>query len=284
LKQCTAQLHSVVFLPFKCGLENQKKGKTAHMLLEGKTGLVLNVTNKNSIGWAIADAANLHGARVGIGGQNERLMEGVYKLIEGRERFDPFTIDFSDDAQFDLLAEQVAEKYGKIDFIVHSVGFAPKEALNGRFIDTKLGDFQIAMNISAYSMCRLCKSLEHLLNDDASIMTLTYNGSMRAIKNYNVMGVCKAALESTVRYLALDLGDRGIRVNCLSPGPVNTLSGRGVSGLKDMIDMVHDRAPLKRPYGQEEVAGSAVYLLSDLSQGVTGQIIFIDSGYNIIGM
>jgi len=254
------------------------------MLLEGKKGLVLNVTNKNSIGWAIADAANKHGATVGIGGQNERLMEGVYKLIDGRERFDPFTIDFSDQAQFELLAEQVAEKYGKIDFLVHSVGFAPKTALNGRFIDTTLEDFQIAMNISAYSLCRLCQALEPLLNDDASVVTLSYLGSTRALKNYNVMGVCKAALESTVRYLALDLGERGIRVNTLSPGPVNTISGRGVTGLSDMIKTVHDRAALKRPYGQEEVATSAVYLLSDLSRCVTGQIIFIDSGYTIVGM
>jgi len=254
------------------------------MLLEGKKGLVLNIMNKNSIGWAIADLANQHGAVVGIGGQNERLMEGVYKLIEGRERFDPFTIDFSDEAQFDLLATQVAEKYGKIDFIVHAVGYAPKTALNGRFIDTTLEDFQIAMNISAYSLCKLCNALEPLLNEDASILTLSYVGSTRALKNYNVMGVCKAALESTVRYLAVDLGDRGIRVNTLSPGPVNTVSGRGVVGLTDMIKTVHERAPLKRPYGQEEVAGSAVYLLSDLSKGVTGQIIFIDSGYTITGM
>jgi len=254
------------------------------MLLEGKKGLVLNVLNKNSIAWAIADAANQHGATVGIGAQNERFLDSVNKLIEGRERFDPFTIDFSDQAQFDLLAEQVAEKYGKIDFIVHSVGFAPKEALAGRFIDTKLEDFQIAMNISAFSLGRLCQALEPLLNEDASVITMSYVGSTRALKNYNVMGVCKAALESTVRYLALDLGDRGIRVNTLSPGPVNTVAGRGVAGLTDMIKTVHERAPLKRPYGQEQVATSAVYLLSDLSKGVTGQIIFIDSGYTIIGM
>jgi enoyl-[acyl-carrier protein] reductase I len=254
------------------------------MLLEGKKGLVLNVLNKNSIAWAIADAANRHGATVGIGAQNERFLESVNKLTEGRERFDPFTIDFSDQAQFDLLAEQVAEKYGKIDFIVHSVGFAPKEALAGRFIDTKLEDFQVAMNISAFSLGRLCQALEPLLNEDASVITMSYVGSTRALKNYNVMGVCKAALESTVRYLALDLGDRGIRVNTLSPGPVNTVAGRGVSGLTDMIKTVQDRAPLKRPYGQEQVATSAVYLLSDLSKGVTGQIIFIDSGYTIIGM
>jgi enoyl-[acyl-carrier protein] reductase I len=265
-------------------MKQPNRGKTVLMLLEGKKGLVLNVMNKNSIGWAIADAANLHGATVGIGAQNERMLDGVLKLVEGRERFDPFTIDFSDDAQFDLLRDQVAEKYGKIDFIVHSVGFAPKTALNGRFIDTTLEDFQIAMNISAYSLCRLCNALEPVMNEDGSVITLSYVGSTRALKNYNVMGVCKAALESTVRYLAVDLGDRGIRVNTLSPGPVNTVSGRGINGLSDMIKSVHERAPLKRPYGQEEVAGSAVYLLSDLSKGVSGQIIFIDSGYTITGM
>jgi enoyl-[acyl-carrier protein] reductase I len=254
------------------------------MLLEGKKGLVLNVLNKNSIAWAIADAANLQGATVGIGAQNDRMLETVNKLIDGRERFDPFTIDFSEADQFDKLAEQVAEKYGKLDFIVHSVGFAPKDALQNRFIETKLEDFQVAMNISCYSLCRLCQVLEPLLNEDASVVTLSYLGSTRALKNYNVMGVCKAALESTVRYLAIDLGDRGIRVNTLSPGPVNTVAGRGVSGLSDMIKAVQDRAPLKRPYGQEEVAQSALYYLSDLSKGVTGQIIFIDCGYTIVGM
>jgi enoyl-[acyl-carrier protein] reductase I len=254
------------------------------MLLEGKKGLVLNVLNKNSMAWGIADAANLQGATVGVGAQNERMLESVEKLIAGRERFDPFMIDFSDPAQFDSLAEQVAEKYGKLDFVVHSVGFAPKDALTNRFIETKLEDFQVAMNISAYSLCRLCQVLEPLLNEDASIVTLSYLGSTRALKNYNVMGVCKAALESTVRYLALDLGDRGIRVNTLSPGPVNTVAGRGVSGLSDMIKTVQDRAPLKRPYGQEEVAASALYYLSDLSKGVTGQIIFVDCGYTIVGM
>lgn len=254
------------------------------MLLEGKTGIVLNVTNKNSIGWAIADAANQHGARVGLGAQNERLAEGMQKLIADRTGFDPLIIDFSDDSQFDKLAEQVAELYGKIDFVVHSVGFAPKTALNGRFIDTTREDFMLAMDISAYSLPRLCRALEGVIKDDGSILTLSYVGSTRAVANYNVMGVCKAALESCVRYLAIDLGTRGIRVNTLSPGPVNTVSGRGVAGLTDMIKDIHEKAPLKRPYGQKEVAGAAMYLLSDLGQGVSGQIIFIDSGYTILGI
>jgi enoyl-[acyl-carrier protein] reductase I len=254
------------------------------MLLSGKKGLVLNVTNKNSIGWAIADAANAQGATVGIGAQNERLLEGPLKLIEGRERFDTFLIDFSDESQFEPFAKSVAKKYGKIDFLVHSVGFAPKEALAGRFIDTSRDDFMLAMDISAYSLARVARCVEPLLNDDGSIIALSYLGSTRSVKNYNVMGVCKAALEATVRYLAIDLGERGIRVNTLSPGPINTISGRGVSGLSDMIKYVHDKAPLKRPYAQTEVGNTAVFMLSDLSKGISGQIIFIDNGYNAIGM
>lgn len=254
------------------------------MLLEGKKGLVLNVTNKNSIGWAIADLAQQHGARVGIGAQNERLMEGVSKLISDREGFDPFTIDFLNEGEFDTLAEQVAKQYGKIDFLVHSVGYAPKEALQGRFIDTSLEDFQVAMNASAYSLVRLCRALEPLMNEDASIITLSYLGSTRAMSSYKVMGLCKAALESAVRYLAGELGDRGIRVNTVSPGPVNTISGRGVAGLSDFMKHVQEVAPLKREYGQAESAGAAIYLLSDLSRGVTGQILFVDSGYNTVAV
>ncbi|MDX2066317.1 MAG: enoyl-ACP reductase [Fimbriimonadaceae bacterium] len=254
------------------------------MLLEGKRGLVLNVTNKNSLGWGIADLANQHGATVGIGAQNERLMDGVLKLIEGRERFDPLMIDFAFEEQYATLKSQVAEKYGKIDFLVHAVGFAPRTALENRFIETTLEDFQIAMNASAYSLIRLCQEMEELFNEDASVITLSYLGSSRALPNYNIMGVCKAALESAVRYLARDLGDRGIRVNTVSPGPVNTVSGRGVKGITGMIQHVHEAAPLKRPYAQNEVAGTSLYLLSDLSKGVTGQLIYVDSGFNIIAM
>lgn len=253
------------------------------MLLEGKKGIVLNVTNKNSIGWAIADLANQNGARVGLGAQNERLAEGMQKLITDRTGFDPLIIDFGDDTQFDKLADQVAALYGKIDFVVHSVGYAPKEALQNPFIETTREDFMLAMDISAYSLVRLSRAMAPLINDDGSIVTLSFVGSTRAVVNYNVMGVCKAALESAVRYLAVDLGPRGIRVNTLSPGPVNTISGRGVSGLAEKIKTVHENAPLKRPYGQKEVAGAAMYLLSDLSYGVTGQIMFIDSGYSILG-
>lgn len=254
------------------------------MLLEGKKGLVLNVTNKNSIGWAIADAANKNGAIVGVGAQNERLQEGVQKLLDGRTGFENFLIDFSFEEQYATLKSDVEQKLGKLDFLVHSVGFAPKEALQGRFVDTNLEDFQVAMNASVFSLVRVVRELEPLLNEDASIITLSYIGSTRVMNNYKVMGLCKAALESAVRYLAVELGDRGIRVNTVSPGPVNTISGRGVSGLSDFIKHVHEVAPLKREYGQEEAAGAAMYLLSDLSRGVSGQIIFVDSGYNVMAV
>jgi len=254
------------------------------MLLEGKKGIVLSITNKNSIGWAIAEAAAQHGAQVGVGAQGERTLENVNKLIEGKPAFRPLTCDFMVDEDIDRLVDEVKGAYGTIDFFVHSAAFAKREDLQGRFIDTSLDGFNLAMDVSAYSLVRLCKALEPVLADDASVVTISYLGSTRYAPNYNVMGLAKAALEAAVRYLAADLGERGIRVNTLSPGPVNTVAARGVKGLIDMIGYVQDRAPLKRPYGQAEVAGSGVYLLSDLSRGVTGQIIFVDSGYNIVGM
>lgn len=254
------------------------------MLLAGKKGLVLNVVNKNSIGWGIVEAAAAQGAQVGVGAQNERMMERVQELIDGRPELTPFTVDFSDDAQLDALADGISKTYGKIDFLVHSAAYAKREDLSGRFLETSRDGFAIALDVSCYSLVALCQRLEPLLNDDASVMAISYLGSQRAVGNYNVMGVAKAALESAVRYLAQDLGERGIRVNTLSPGPINTVAARGVRGLLDMIEYVGERSPLKRPFGPAEVGGAAVYLMSDLSQGVTGQIIYIDSGYNIVGI
>lgn len=254
------------------------------MLLEGKKGLVLSVTNKNSIGWAVADLAAQHGAQVGVGAQNEKMERRVAELVEGREGMKVHVCDFSDDAQLDRLAQEVSDTYGKIDFLVHSAAFADKSDLEGRFVETSRTGFGMAMDVSCYSLVALCRTLEPLMNDDASVITMSYLGSTRAVGNYNVMGVAKAALEASVRYLSVDLGVRGIRVNTVSPGPINTVAARGVKGLLGMIDYVQDRAPLKRPYGQDETAATSLYLLSDLSRGVSGQIIFVDSGYNIVGL
>ncbi|MBN8690894.1 MAG: enoyl-ACP reductase [Armatimonadetes bacterium] len=254
------------------------------MLLDGKKGLVLNVVNKNSIGWAIAEAAVSHGAKVGVGAQNDRLLEAVEKLTGDNPAYKNFVVDFTDDAQLEALAEAVKKEYGTIDFVVHSAAYAPKEDLQGRFIETSRNGFQIAMDISAYSLIGLCRVLEPLINDGGSVMALSYLGSTRAAMNYNVMGVAKAALESSVRYLASDLGKRDIRVNTLSPGPINTVAARGVKDLTKMIDHVMEVGLLQTPFGQAEVGGSAVYLMSDLSKGVTGQIIFIDNGYNVAAL
>lgn len=254
------------------------------MLLEGKKGLVLSVTNDKSIGWAVAKLAHDQGATVGIGAQNERTMRNVGPLAEANERMDAFTVDFQDDAQVDALVEEVKAKYGKIDFFVHSAAFANRDDLQGRFIDTSRDGFKLALEISAYSLVRLCQALEPIMNDGASVITMSYLGSVRACSNYNVMGVAKAALESAVRYLAVDLGPRGIRVNTVSPGPMNTVAARGVKGLLDMIGHVGELSPLKHAATQTDVAGTSVYLLSDLSSGVTGQVIYVDSGYNIVAL
>ncbi len=254
------------------------------MLLEGKKGLVLNVTNKNSIGWACADLAAAHGAQVAVGAQNERMLERVADLTKDNPRLSTLVVDFGDNAQLEALAKEVEARFGKIDFLVHSAAFAKKEDLEGRFIDTSRDGFALALDVSCYSLVALCKALEHVFNEDASVMCMSYLGSVRSVGNYNVMGVAKAALESSVRYLAQDLGVKGIRVNTISPGPINTVAARGVKGLLGMIEYVQQRAPLKREFGQDEVAGTAVYLMSDLSKGVSGQIIYVDSGYNTVGM
>lgn len=254
------------------------------MFLEGKKGLVLNVVNKHSIGWAIAQVAAKHGAQVGVGAQNERNFEAVQKLIEGHNAYHPFTVDFSHDQQLEALAAAVQKTYGKIDFLVHSAAFAPKEELENPFIETSREGFQTALDVSCYSLITLCKHLEPLFNENASVITLSYLGSIRALENYKVMGVAKAALESTVRYLAIDLGRKGIRINTLSPGPLNTVAARGVKNLGAMIGYVQEKSPLKHAYSHEDVGNSAAYLISDLSQGVTGQVIYVDSGYNFMGI
>lgn len=253
------------------------------MLLSGKRGLVLNVTNERSIGWAVAEAAHEHGAELLVGAQNEKLKQRLDRLIEDKPRIEGCIIEFGNESQLSQLVEKAKSKFGTVDFIVHSAAFALKEDLDGRFIETSRDGFRIALDVSAYSLVELCRAFEPILAEDASVITMSYLGSQRAVGNYNVMGVAKAALESSVRYLAQDLGVKGVRVNTVSPGPINTISARGVKGLADMIRYVQEKSPLKREFGQEEVAGTAIYLLSDLSKGVTGQIVYVDSGYNIVG-
>lgn len=254
------------------------------MLLAGKKGLVLNVTNKNSIGWSIALAARDHGAVLGVGAQNDRMMRGLGPLVEEEEGMSTLMLDFGDEEAYPAFVEEVKSRFGTIDFLVHSAAFAPSDAMKNRFIETKRDDFKIAMDVSCYSLMRLCQALEPVLSDGASIMTLSYLGSQRAMRSYNVMGVAKAALESAARYLAFDLGPRGIRVNVLSPGPMNTVSARGVAGLSGMISHVAEHALLPEAAVQQDVGNAAVFLMSDLSKAITGEVIYVDSGYSVVAL
>ncbi len=252
-------------------------------LLEGKKGIVFGVANERSIAWAVAKSAVEHGADVAIGVQNERMAASAQKLLEGTP-MKQFMCDLNEEGDLERVTGELQAAYGKLDFVVHSVAFALREDLSEPFINTSREGFRIALETSAYSFVAAARALEPILADDASLITMTYLGSLRVLPNYNVMGVAKAALEACTRYLAYDLGGRGIRVNAISPGPINTVSARGVKGFTGILSVIGERAPLKRPAEQAEVASTSIYLLSDLSKGVTGQILYVDAGYSVMGM
>lgn len=254
------------------------------MSLSDKKGVIFGVANYRSFAWAIAKAATNAGAEVAITYQNERLEDNARKLASELPSAKIFACDLNDDAQIEVLAGSLRKAYGHLDFLVHSVAYAPREDLQGRFVDTSRDGFRIALETSAYSFVAAAKHLEPLLKDGASLITLSYLGGERVLPNYNVMGVAKAALESSVRYLAYDLGARGIRVNALSPGPVNTLAARGVGGFTDILSHIESRAPLRRNVTQDDVASTAVFFLSDGSRNITGEILYIDAGYQVMGM
>lgn len=249
-------------------------------ILAGKTGVVFGVANQRSIAWAVAEKAAEQGAQIIIGVQNERMGEAASKLIEGKSGFSLITVDLNNDEQL----ASVAYELPKLDFAVHSVAYALREDLAGRFIETSREGFKVALETSAFTFVAMAKALEPKLNDDASLITMSYLGSQRVLPGYNVMGVAKAALEASARYLANDLGPRGIRVNVVSPGPINTVAARGIKGFTDILNAIGEKVPLKRPAEQEQVALTSLYLLSDLSRGVSGQTIYVDSGYSIMGL
>jgi len=252
-------------------------------LLEGKKGIVFGVANERSIAWAVAKAAVEHGAQVAVGVQNERMAGSAQKLLDGTA-MKMFMCDLNEESDLERVADEMRAAYGHLDFVVHSVAYALREDLTEPFIKTSREGFRIALETSAYSFVAAARALEQVLADDASLITMTYLGSLRVLPNYNVMGVAKAALEASTRYLAYDLGERGIRVNAVSPGPINTVSARGVKGFSGILGVIGERSPLKRPAEQAEVASTSVYLLSDLSKGVTGQTIYVDAGYSVMGM
>jgi enoyl-[acyl-carrier protein] reductase I len=255
------------------------------MLLEGKTGLILGVANKRSIAWAIAQAAQRQGARLILTYQNERLAENVRELAPQLGDPQLLPCDVERDEQIAALAARIAEQGGGIDFLVHSLAFAPREALDGMYADTSREAFRTALDVSAYSLVALARALLPAMRDrQASIVALTYLGSERVVPRYNVMGVAKAALEASVRYLAADLGPFGIRVNAISAGPIRTLASSALSGISGVIKSHAERAPLRKATEQEEVGDAALFLLSPLSRGITGEVVFVDGGYNILGV
>ena len=254
------------------------------MIMEGKKGLIVGVANNRSIAYGIAKACVNQGAEVILTYQNDKLKTRVEKVAKELGVKNIYPLDVSREEELVALKEAIEKEYGKIDFLVHSVAFAPREALDGKFIDTTKNAFNTAMEISVFSLIDLVKNLEPVLEDGASILTLTYLGSERYIPHYNVMGVAKAALEASVRYLAVDLGERGIRINALSAGPIKTLAASGIGDFSEILKYNEKNSPLRKNVTIDEVGKSGMYLLSDLSSGVTGEIHFVDSGYNIMGM
>jgi enoyl-[acyl-carrier protein] reductase I len=256
------------------------------MLLEGKLGLVLGTANKRSIAWAIAQAAAREGARLALTYQGERLKENVEELAAGLDRPLLLPCDVSRDEDLDALAESVKQGFGALDFVVHGVAFAQREELDGEFLNTSREGYRIAQDISSYSLTAVARRTAPLMEgrEGGSILTLSYLGGERVVPHYNVMGVAKAGLEMSVRYLAADLGPRGIRVNAISAGPIKTLAASGVHGLSKMLDYHRRNAPLRRNTEQAEVGDAGLFLISRLSRGITGEVIHVDGGFHVMGM
>ena len=253
-------------------------------IMTGKRGLIMGVANNHSIAWGIAQKLAAQGAELAFTYQGDALGKRVKPLAA--ELGSDFVIpcDVEDIASVDTTIEAIKEKWGKLDFVVHAIGFSDKNELKGLYADTSRDNFTRTMVISCFSFTEIAKRAAELMTDGGAMLTLTYGGSMRIMPNYNVMGVAKAALEASVRYLAGDYGPRGIRVNAISAGPIRTLAGAGISDARAMLSWQQKHSPLRRTVTIEDVGNSALYLLSDLSSGVTGEIHYVDSGYNITSM
>ncbi len=254
-------------------------------LLAGKLGIVFGVANKRSIAWAIAQAWHKAGARLAFTYQGERLKENVEELA-GTFGADTLLMpcDVTKDDDINLVFKTVGEKFGKLHLLLHSVAFAPKEALEGEFVNTTREAYRIAHDISAYSLVALARGAAPLMTEGGSIVAMSYYGAEKVVPHYNVMGVAKASLEASTRYLAYDLGQKKIRVNCISAGPVQTLAARGISGFSSMMKHYEEHAPLKRSCTTEELGSTGVFLASDGAAAITGQVLYVDGGYQIMGM
>ncbi|MDX1916958.1 MAG: enoyl-ACP reductase [Rickettsiaceae bacterium] len=258
--------------------------EVSNSLLGGKKGLIMGVANSMSIAWAISLMAHNQGAELAFTFPHEAMEKRVRTLAEELGIEKVFHCDVSSTASVKSLFENVGADFGNLDFLLHSIAFSDKSELRGKFLDTSLANFTNSMHVSCFSLINIAKEAENILNDNASILTLSYLGAQKVIPNYNVMGVAKAALEASVRYLAYDLGPRNIRVNSLSAGPIKTLASSAIGDFKSMLDLHKTTSPLRRNTTLEDVAKSGIYFLSDLSSGVTGETHYVDCGYNIMGM
>src|SRR3984957_9588821 len=254
-------------------------------LLEGKTGIVFGVANKRSIAWAIAQAWAREGAKLAFTYQGERLKENVGELA-GTFGADTIILpcDVTKDDEIAAVFKTVGEKFGKLNLLLHSVAFAPKEALEGEFVNTTREAFRVAHDVSAYSLVALSRAAAPLMTEGGSVVAMSYYGAEKVVPHYNVMGVAKASLEASTRYLAYDLGPKKIRVNCLSAGPVQSLAARGISGFMEMLKHYEAHAPLKRNVVPDELGATGAFFASDGAAAITGQVLYVDSGYQIMGM
>lgn len=254
------------------------------MLMASKKGLIVGVANNKSIAYGIASALNREGAKLGFTYVNESIQKRVVPIAKEFNSDFVYELDVGNAEHFARVRESIKKDFGSIDFLVHSVAFAPKEALDGEFLATSKEAFSTAMGVSVYSLIELVREMLPVLNENASILTLSYLGSARYITHYNVMGVAKAALESSVRYLAYELGEKKIRINAISAGPIRTLAASGIGDFRLILKWNEINSPLKKNVGIDDVGNSALYLLSPLSNAVTGEIHYVDCGYNIMGM
>ncbi|RMG93021.1 MAG: enoyl-ACP reductase [Chloroflexi bacterium] len=253
-------------------------------LLEGKKALVFGVANKRSIAWGITRALHAQGAEVGLSYGLDQLEKRVRPLADELGIQFVEKCDVTSDAEIEAVFAKAADHFGTIDILVHSIAFAPKEELEGRYVDTTREGFRIALDISAYSLVALTRAALPLMPNGGSIITMSYYGAEKVVPHYNVMAIAKAALEASVRYLAAELGPQNIRVNAISAGPIKTLAAAGVYGFRKMLSYSEERTPLRRNVTQEEVGTTALWLCSDWSSGVTGEVIYVDAGYHILGM
>lgn len=253
-------------------------------LMRGKRGLIMGVANNRSIAWGIAKACHDAGAELAFTYQGDALKKRVMPLANDLGHEIVLPCDVTDDASMDAVFTELEAKWGRLDFLVHAIAYADKDELDGRYVDTTADNFNKSLNISCYSFTALAQRAEKLMTDGGSLLTLTYYGAEKVMPHYNVMGVAKAALEASVRYLAVDLGKNGIRVNAVSAGPIKTLAASGISDFRYILKWNEYNSPLRRTVSIDEVGGAGLYLLSDLSRGVTGEVHHVDSGYHVVGM